>query len=338
MTATVRGDDRAAQGRGPAVQLGKEQLGPGAEVPARAEVEILTAEIARLEEVDADVASSVLQRVPGARRRAPLLRPGRPAYAQEVLVATLGPDKAREVLARLKAVSSRCRSSSCAGPSPPDGAVVPAGRAPADHHPRPRAHGGRAGRGGPQRPAPSRSRPTSPTASPSWTGPRPTSSSRSSPTCSGGCPRCCSPTSPRRSAACSPWSTSSTTATAAPSGSSWRGSSSAAASSPRRCGRDVHVRGHRQLEDRAVQVLLRRVDTKDLAVALKGVRRTCARSSSRTCPSGPASSSRTSTCSARCGSSRSRRRRPRSSAGHPRARGVRRASSSPGEPAMTSSS
>jgi flagellar motor switch protein FliG len=86
------------------VQLGKDHSAQVLKSLREPEVEILTAEIARLEEVDADVASSVLlefQELAAARH---YYAQGGLAYAEEVLVATLGPDKAREVLARLKAV------------------------------------------------------------------------------------------------------------------------------------------------------------------------------------------------------------------------------------------
>jgi flagellar motor switch protein FliG len=86
------------------VQLGKEHSAQVLKSLREPEVEVLTAEIARLEEVDADVASSVLlefQELAAARH---FYTQGGLAYAEEVLVATLGPDKAREVLARLKAV------------------------------------------------------------------------------------------------------------------------------------------------------------------------------------------------------------------------------------------
>ena len=42
------------------------------------------------------------------------------------------------------------------------------------------------------------------------------------------------------------------------------------------------------LDDRAIQLVLRGVETADLATALKGVRDTCGTRCSRTCPSGPA--------------------------------------------------
>jgi flagellar motor switch protein FliG len=86
------------------VQLGKDHSAQVLKSLRESEVEVLTAEIARMEEVDADVASSVLlefQELAAARH---YYAQGGLAYAEEVLVATLGPDKAREVLTRLKAV------------------------------------------------------------------------------------------------------------------------------------------------------------------------------------------------------------------------------------------
>ena len=71
-----------------------------------------------------------------------------------------------------------------------------------------------------------------------------------------------------------------------------------------------------QLEDRAVQILLRSIDNKDLAVALKGVKDEVRDKfvSEHVGAGRPRAWSRTSTCSDPSGSSRSRRRRPPSSA------------------------
>ena len=70
-----------------------------------------------------------------------------------------------------------------------------------------------------------------------------------------------------------------------------------------------------QLEDRAVQLVLRQVETKDLAVALKGVSDEVRDKvvAQHVGAGRPRTSSRRSTCSAPSGSSRSRRRRPTSS-------------------------
>jgi flagellar motor switch protein FliG len=86
------------------VQIGKERSAQVLKSLRESEIEILTAEIARLQEIEPDVAGAVLvefQQLAAARH---YYAQGGLSYAEEVLVATLGPDKAREVLHRLKAV------------------------------------------------------------------------------------------------------------------------------------------------------------------------------------------------------------------------------------------
>lgn len=86
------------------VQIGKEHSAQVLKSLRESEIEVLTAEIARLQDIEPDVAGAVLvefQQLAAARH---YYAQGGLSYAEEVLVATLGPDKAREVLHRLKAV------------------------------------------------------------------------------------------------------------------------------------------------------------------------------------------------------------------------------------------
>ena len=86
------------------VQIGKERSAQVLKSLRESEIEVLTAEIARLEEIEPDLAGAVLvefQQLAAARH---YYAQGGLSYAEEVLVATLGPDKAHEVLHRLKAV------------------------------------------------------------------------------------------------------------------------------------------------------------------------------------------------------------------------------------------
>ncbi len=70
-----------------------------------------------------------------------------------------------------------------------------------------------------------------------------------------------------------------------------------------------------KLDDRSIQMVLKEVDQKDLAIALRGVEEAVRRGSSRTCPSAaPSSSRRRSTSSRRSAAGSSRRRRAASSA------------------------
>jgi flagellar motor switch protein FliG len=104
MTATVEELTGVRKAAVLLVQLGKEHSAQVLKSLREPEIELLTAEIARLEEIEPDVADAVLvefQQLAAARH---FYAQGGLSYAEEVLVATLGPDRAREVLARLKAV------------------------------------------------------------------------------------------------------------------------------------------------------------------------------------------------------------------------------------------
>ena len=206
---------------------------------------------------------------------------------------------------------------------PPPGAVVHPGRAPPDDRPRPRLHDARPGGHGHERPGRGRSSATSPCAWRSWTAPAPRSSPTSSRCWSASCRRCCSPASCRRSAGCRASSTSSTGPTGPPSASSSKGlenNDSELADEVRQ--RMFVFEDIAGLDDRSIQLVLRQVDSKELAVALKGVR-----------PGGPQrhhpqhvgagrapTSSRRSTCSAPSGSRPSKRRRAPSSGSSGRSR------------------
>jgi flagellar motor switch protein FliG len=104
MTATVEELTGVRKAAVLLVQLGKEHSAQVLKSLREPEIELLTAEIARLEEIEPDVADAVLvefQQLAAARH---FYAQGGLSYAEEVLVATLGPERAREVLARLKAV------------------------------------------------------------------------------------------------------------------------------------------------------------------------------------------------------------------------------------------
>ena len=179
------------------VQIGKERSAQVLKSLRESEIEVLTAEIARLEDDRARRRRGGAGGVPAAGRRAPLLRPGRPRRTPR---RSWWPPSGRTRPVRcwvaLKAVLVEMPFQFLRRVDPPDGAVLPAGRAPADDHARPRAHGPRSR---PRRSSAgwtSRSRRTSPTGSRSWSARHPTSSSRWSPTCSDGSRPCSSPTSP----------------------------------------------------------------------------------------------------------------------------------------------
>ncbi len=85
------------------VQLGKEDSSHVLRALRPSEVEVLTAEIARLEGADLETQDTVLhefQAMVGAER---YYIQGGVELAEEMLVETLGPDRAKEVLARLSA-------------------------------------------------------------------------------------------------------------------------------------------------------------------------------------------------------------------------------------------
>jgi flagellar motor switch protein FliG len=83
------------------VQVGKEQSAQILKGLREPEVEALTAEIARLEEIDVETSDAVLREFQELAAARHYYSQGGMAYAEEVLVATLGPDKAKAVLARL---------------------------------------------------------------------------------------------------------------------------------------------------------------------------------------------------------------------------------------------
>jgi flagellar motor switch protein FliG len=83
------------------VQVGKEQSAQILKSLREPEVEALTAEIARLEEIDVETSDAVLREFQELAAARHYYSQGGLAYAEEVLIATLGPDKAKSLLARL---------------------------------------------------------------------------------------------------------------------------------------------------------------------------------------------------------------------------------------------
>lgn len=86
------------------VQVGKERSAQVLKSLNDNEIEQLTAEIARLDEIEPDVVDTVLREFQELAAARHYYAQGGLQYAEEVLEATLGPDKARDVLARLRAV------------------------------------------------------------------------------------------------------------------------------------------------------------------------------------------------------------------------------------------
>jgi flagellar motor switch protein FliG len=85
------------------VQMGKEHSAKVLKSLRESEVEALTAEIARLEDVDLETVDSVLSEFQELAAARQYYSQGGMPFAEEVLVATLGPEKAKEVMARLSA-------------------------------------------------------------------------------------------------------------------------------------------------------------------------------------------------------------------------------------------
>ena len=85
------------------VQLGKEHSAAIMKTLRDTEVEALTAEIARLESVDVDTLDEVLEEFQQLAKARQYYVQGGVSFAEEVLVATMGQDKAAEVMARLSA-------------------------------------------------------------------------------------------------------------------------------------------------------------------------------------------------------------------------------------------
>ncbi|WP_226346425.1 flagellar motor switch protein FliG [Agilicoccus flavus] len=85
------------------VQLGREHSASIMKTLKESEVEALTAEIARLESVEVDVLDDVLEEFRALAKARQYYVQGGVGFAEEVLVATMGEDKAGELMARLSA-------------------------------------------------------------------------------------------------------------------------------------------------------------------------------------------------------------------------------------------
>jgi flagellar motor switch protein FliG len=85
------------------VQMGKEQSARVLRSLGESEVEALMAEIARLDSIDPETVGSVLREFHDIATARSYYLQGGLTFAEEVLIATLGPEKAREVLGRLSA-------------------------------------------------------------------------------------------------------------------------------------------------------------------------------------------------------------------------------------------
>lgn len=85
------------------VQLGREQSAEIMKQLRDSEVEALTAEIARLESVDVDTLDDVLEEFQQLAKARQYFVQGGVSFAEEVLVATMGQEKAAEVMQRLSA-------------------------------------------------------------------------------------------------------------------------------------------------------------------------------------------------------------------------------------------
>ncbi len=85
------------------VQLGKERSASILAAMREAEVEELTAEIARLDSIDAETAQKVMEEFEGLILAHKYYSRGGLAFAREVLEASVGPEKARDILERLNA-------------------------------------------------------------------------------------------------------------------------------------------------------------------------------------------------------------------------------------------
>ena len=83
------------------VQLGKEQSAQVLKQLSESEVEMIMTEIARLDAIDHDTIDVVLREFHELVTARHYYLQGGMSFAEEVLVASLGPDKAREVLGRL---------------------------------------------------------------------------------------------------------------------------------------------------------------------------------------------------------------------------------------------
>ncbi len=101
------------------IQLGKERAAQVMEHLTDGEVETISAEIARLDRISSTETDSVLTEFRDLMVAHAHIAQGGFAFAQSVLEQSLGPERAREIMERLHAQPSRCRSSSCIGPTRP---------------------------------------------------------------------------------------------------------------------------------------------------------------------------------------------------------------------------
>jgi flagellar motor switch protein FliG len=85
------------------VQVGKEQSAQILKGLREPEVEALTAEIARLEDIDVATSDAVMREFQELASARMYYSQGGMPYAEEVLIATLGPEKAKQLMARLSA-------------------------------------------------------------------------------------------------------------------------------------------------------------------------------------------------------------------------------------------
>ena len=85
------------------VQIGKEQSAKVLKSLSQGEIEQLSAEIARLDGIDPNIADGVLQEFKDLATERHYFARGGLRYAEEVLEATLGHDKAHEILSRQSA-------------------------------------------------------------------------------------------------------------------------------------------------------------------------------------------------------------------------------------------
>ena len=85
------------------VQLGRDHSAQIMKTLREAEVEALTAEIARLDSVDVDTLDDVLEEFRQLAKARQYYVQGGISFAEEVLVATMGQDKASELMGRLSA-------------------------------------------------------------------------------------------------------------------------------------------------------------------------------------------------------------------------------------------
>jgi flagellar motor switch protein FliG len=85
------------------VQVGKEQSAQILKSLREPEVEALTAEIARLEDIDVETSDAVMREFQELASARMYYSQGGMPYAEEVLIATLGPEKAKQLMARLSA-------------------------------------------------------------------------------------------------------------------------------------------------------------------------------------------------------------------------------------------